>query len=104
MKKSNESNKNDEFEKQLNDLKEWEENQYNPGYYIGTGRISKPIKGISKYPIMQLIIGLIIVIPTIIEIINNTDVLNIISFAVPAIIGFSLIYGGIIKLINIRKN
>ncbi|TCW34275.1 hypothetical protein EDC21_11941 [Thermohydrogenium kirishiense] len=103
MKESNESNKKNEFEKELDDLKEWEENQYNPGYYIGTGKIPEPIKGVGKYPFIQIIIGLIILIPIIIAIIDETDVLNIISFIIPAIIGLSLIYGGIIKLINMKK-
>jgi hypothetical protein len=40
----------------------------------------------------------------IIAIIDKTDVLNIIAFIIPAIIGISLIYGGIIKLINMKKN
>lgn len=101
--KNNKPNKKNEFEKQLNDLKEWEENQYNPGYYIGTGKIPEPIKGVGKYPFIQIIIGLIILIPIIIAIIDETDVLNIISFIIPAIIGLSLIYGGIIKLINMKK-
>ncbi|PHO06762.1 hypothetical protein BFT35_09250 [Thermoanaerobacterium thermosaccharolyticum] len=101
--KDNKSNKKNEFEKELDNLKEWEENQYNPGYYIGTGRIPEPIKGVGKYPFIQIIIGLIILIPMIIAVIDETDVLNIISFIIPAIIGFSLIYGGIIKLISMKK-
>ncbi|MDE4542002.1 hypothetical protein [Thermoanaerobacterium sp. R66] len=101
--KDNESNKKNEFEKELDKLKEWEENQYTPGYYIGTGRIPEPIKGVGKYPFIQIIIGLIILLPMIIAVIDETDVLNIISFIIPAIIGLSFIYGGIIKLINMKK-
>ncbi len=104
MKKSNKLNKSKKnmLNEKLKDLDEWEENQYNPGYYIGTGRVSKPIKGIGKNPVIQLSIGLIILISSIIAIIDSANVLNIISFAIPIIIGFILVYSAIIRLINYR--
>jgi len=52
------NNEANEFEKNLSDLKEWQNNQYNPGYYTGTGRVPVLLRNMIKHPALLLIIGL----------------------------------------------
>lgn len=51
-------NDSNEFENNLSDLKEWQDNQYNPGYYVGTGKVATPTRNLGKHPVLLLIIGL----------------------------------------------
>lgn len=48
---------------ELEELKEWQDNQYNPGYYIGTGRIPAPIKAIAKRSKLRYLYLLFFIIP-----------------------------------------
>lgn len=50
--------KND-FEKDMKDLEEWQEQQYSPGHYIGTGKVPRPILNSTKHPKLMLIAGII---------------------------------------------
>jgi len=56
----------EEFEKELKELEEWQENQYNPGYYIGSGRVPRPLKGLKKRPIFLMVIALSMILPLIV--------------------------------------
>ena len=60
----------------LNDLEEWNNNQYNPGYWVG-GKIPPHIKAMNKagsktIGLIALINGIIILIFTIDSILNNS--------------------------------
>ncbi|OWZ82891.1 hypothetical protein [Natranaerobius trueperi] len=59
MNNKQEPDNRNNFEKQLEELEEWQENQYYPGHYIGTGRIIKFVKELNKYWLAPLIIGVI---------------------------------------------
>jgi Flp pilus assembly protein TadB len=36
------------YDAELNDLREWQENVYNPGHYVGTGKLSYPLKNLAR--------------------------------------------------------
>lgn len=38
------------YNAELQELKEWQDNQYNPGHYVGTGRLPYPLRAIAKHP------------------------------------------------------
>ncbi len=94
------SNEKNEFEDQLEEIKEWQDNMYNPGHYIGTGKIPYPLKSIFKYPIILIIIGIMGAVPPLLGIILNgfspLSVIFLIFFSI-------LIYGGIRRIIISRK-
>lgn len=54
------------YNQELEELKEWQENQYNPGHYIGTGRIPYGLKMLSKNPKLKKAYLLFILGPMII--------------------------------------
>lgn len=43
------------YDQELNELREWQENQYNPGYYIGTGRTPYPLKRVGNRPKLKFL-------------------------------------------------
>lgn len=43
------------YDQELNDIREWQENQYNPGHYVGTGRLPYPLKSLSRRPKLKLL-------------------------------------------------
>lgn len=51
------------YDSQLNDLREWQENMYNPGHYIGTGKLSYPIKQLARHPKLKLAYLLYFLLP-----------------------------------------
>ncbi|NBG87792.1 hypothetical protein [Isachenkonia alkalipeptolytica] len=50
--------KND-FEKDMENLEDWQEKQYSPGHYIGTGKVPRPILAVSKHPKLLIVAGAI---------------------------------------------
>lgn len=94
---------NNEFEKQLEEIKEWQRNALNPGYYVGTGRVASPIKNLNKYPIFLILLGGLVFIPSFIGFIELVqDFFRSISSAVGMLydvlmlaVGFLLLKAGI---------
>lgn len=50
--------KND-FEKDMENLEEWQDQQYSPGHYIGTGKVPRPILNLTRRPGLLLTAGII---------------------------------------------
>ncbi len=101
---SNECNENiNEFEKEIADIEEWQNNQFNPGYYIGTGRVPKPISSLGKHPVILLVLGLISAIPAAIAVLYSSSPEVIPSILVSAAVPVILICGGIVRLIESKK-
>lgn len=98
----NNQDENDKFEKQLKDIKEWQDNYNNPGHYIGSGKVPTPLKNLFKSPAIILIVGIIIAILTLYSIISNLTFENILSNIFSIIISVSFIFGGIIRILNKR--
>lgn len=48
-----------DFEKDMEDLEQWQKQQYSPGHFIGTGKIPRPILNLTKHPRMLIIAGVI---------------------------------------------
>lgn len=95
-----ENNELNEFEQQLKDINEWQENCNNPGHYIGSAKVPTPMKNLFKSPIVILILGVIIAIPTLYSIINDLSFQNILNNILYIIISVSFIVGGIIRMFN----
>ncbi len=100
----NEKTEENELGKSISEIKEWQDNQYNPGYYIGTGRVARPISSLSKYPIIILVFGIVGVIISILTYISAEKLVsNILSIIMGFIISLCLIYGGIVRLREKKK-
>ena len=93
-------NDRNELEKELEDIKEWQDNQYNPGHYIGTGRVPRPVIRLAKYPIILVIIGVMGAVPSLLGIILQG--FSFISIVFVLLFGI-LIYGGVRRIIMTRK-
>lgn len=72
-----EFSQSDEFIQQ----QEWQENQYNPGAFIGTGKIAKPLKDIHKGRLLPLLIGILFFAVSILQIIT-IDLSNTINILI----------------------
>lgn len=90
------------FEKQLSEIKEWQDNLYNPGHYIGTGKIPPHIKNFNKTPAILLFIAIIFLLPSILGIISNFSVENILYSSIWLILGVILLIEGFIKIKSTR--
>jgi hypothetical protein len=51
------------YDAELNDIREWQDNMYNPGHYIGTGKLPYPLKNMVKNPKLKLAYILYFLIP-----------------------------------------
>ncbi|HOJ12710.1 MAG TPA: hypothetical protein PK733_19265 [Clostridiales bacterium] len=88
-----------ELEKNIADLKEWQDNQYNPGYYVGTGRIPRPLKSLSRYPVILIIFGIIGLLTSAFIILNSkTSIASIPGFILGLFFSSCLVYGGIMRI------
>lgn len=104
MKKISEDENLNEFEKEISKLKEWQDNQYNPGYYYDTGRVPLPIGGLSKYPYLIFILGILTMLPIIFVLIVNRFSLSTLYYVIfPLILSTTLIIGGIQRIIMTKK-
>lgn len=102
--RENDKTEENELEKSISEMKEWQDNQYNPGYYIGTGRVARPISSLSKYPIIILVFGIVGVIISILTFISAEKLVpNILSIIIGFIISLCLIYGGLVRLREKKK-
>lgn len=54
------------YDQELNDLKEWQDHQYTPGYYMGTGRMPYPLKKLGNRPKLKWLYLLFIFGPIVI--------------------------------------
>lgn len=86
------------FEEQLNEINEWQNNSTNPGYFIEKGSAPLPIKNMSKAPVLMIIVGILFAIPTLIFLIRDFTLGNILSSSVMILISTSFIVGGILRL------
>ena len=100
---SNEKNEINEFDEYVNDLNEWQNHQYTPGYY--TEKVS-PIK---KYPsfvlgLVYIFIALAIIVIFISLLIKSEDKTLIFASAIFFIGGFVLFILIGVKCIKVSKN
>jgi len=100
MGNQNSIKESNEFEKQLNEINEWQNNANNPGHFIGNGKVPAPIKNLSKSPLTMIIIGFVLLIPLIFNLINNFDITFVTANPTPLIlvVSIGLIIGGFIRL------
>lgn len=75
-------------------MEEWQNNQFNPGYYVGNGRIPSPIKGLSKKPIILIVFGFVMLLPIVLAVLAEFNWSNLLAFIIPIIIALAFIYGG----------
>jgi hypothetical protein len=51
------------YDAELNEIREWQDNMYNPGHYIGTGKVPYPLKNLARHPKLKLAYLLYILLP-----------------------------------------
>lgn len=102
MKEESSDEKNG-FEKDMEDLQDWLDNRYNPGHYIGTGRVPRPISRLTKYPFLLIILGLLCIVPTIIALISSKFAWHsLISSIIPLIISISFVIRGVQRHLHMK--
>jgi hypothetical protein len=79
---------------------EWQEHQYDPGYFIGTGRITKHLEGLKKYPFLLIFYGIILLLPLGYTLLKDGVGIGSISTIAFLILPLGLIVGGIQRLRN----
>ncbi|WP_315115093.1 hypothetical protein [uncultured Clostridium sp.] len=86
------------FEEQLDEIKEYQKNAFNPGHYVGTGRVNLATKNLFKSSKVLITTGIIFLVPAIYNIIKNFNIVTLLSQTMQIIIGCALIFGGFIRL------
>ncbi|MCG8540217.1 MAG: hypothetical protein MJA82_09790 [Clostridia bacterium] len=91
--------KNNNGDKDIKDLREWQSKQYSPGNFIGTGRVPRPLLGLAKFPIILVGIGIFFLFLSLLSAFKKEWPFLIISI----IFSIIFLYGGIIRFINRKK-
>ncbi len=97
-------NHKNSLDKEIEEITEWQENRFNPGYYIGTGRMPKPLLSLCKYPKLIIAFGVICVIPVPFIVkggLNKYE--NVIGFLFSLFFSGAFLYGGISRLLQRKK-
>lgn len=92
------NNKNNPFEEQLDEIKEYQKNAFNPGYYVGSGKVNLATKNLLKSPKILIIVGIIFLIPSIYNLIRNFSIVAVLNQFIQIIIGSILVVRGFMKL------
>jgi len=82
------------FKKNIRNLKQSQENQYNPKLYTGTGRVKRPIINLSKYPVWMIIAGVLGLISQIITLFIASTPIKEVVF--PLFVSVAFLIGGIL--------
>jgi hypothetical protein len=94
-----------EFEEEVQSLQEWQKHQYDPGYYIGTGRIPKPVAALSHFPSLLIGFGIILTGYSILNVaLNNISLNLILANVIPLLLGIVLVIGGVQRIMLNHKN
>lgn len=105
MDKRADINENNEFENQINELKDYQDNMYNQGHWVGTGRVTPFQKNIAKTsPWIMMVIG---VIPLIVVIHNfkKSDILSYVyGNSMVILISLIIFISGLVNVIRNIKN
>jgi len=89
-----------QFEEELQSLKEWQKHQYDPGYYIGTGRIPKPLAAFSKFPSLLVGFGIVLIGYSILNLsLNGINLNMILTNVIPLLLGVALLVGGLQRIL-----
>lgn len=104
MRKRNTPSDKNDFEKDMADLTDWQEHQYSPGYYVGTGRIPRPIKAVAKYPILFVVVGFFSVLLLVAGfLMSGFSFENFYGIILPLFFALLILSGGIMKMRNDKK-
>lgn len=99
--KDRQQNEKNDFEKELEDIEEWQNNQFNPGHYIGTGRMSRPIRRIKKHPLVLIIIGMHgLIAVSLVLFLSGLKVAGIFPLIIISLLPLLLLLNGIKQIIN----
>lgn len=82
--------------KNIKDLKEWQSKQYSPGNFIGTGRVSRPILGLTRFPKVLIGIGILLLIFSLLCLLAKIWIFFLVHF----IFSILFLYGGIVRVVN----
>lgn len=101
MGKNDNETENNEFDKQINEIKNYQDNMYNPGHWVGTGRVAPFQRNIVKRaPWLLMIIGAV-PIGVVIHNFNGSNILNYLyGNSMVIIISLILFFAGLVNLID----
>ncbi|MFA5528280.1 MAG: hypothetical protein WC996_06645 [Peptostreptococcales bacterium] len=88
-----------DLNKDIEELKDWQNEQYSPGNYIGTGKVPRPIMGLTKFPIILLIIGVLILVVGVFLLYLEKYSIGMINL----ILGMPFLYGGIARIRKYKR-
>ncbi|MEA4826564.1 MAG: hypothetical protein VB130_08025 [Clostridium sp.] len=88
------------IEKQIKEIDEYQKNIYNPGHYITSSKIPLPLRNLYKNPIVLILIGIIILVPVLVNITSEQSISDIAYKIIYLIIGLILLISGSVKLVR----
>lgn len=86
--------------KNIEDLKDWQSKQYSPGNFIGTGRVQRPISGLTRFPKVLVGIGVLLLLMSLLSLFAKAWILFLAHF----IFAILFIYGGISRISSRKKS
>jgi len=86
-------------ENEIEELQEWQSKQYSPGHFIGTGKVPKPIMGLTRFPIILISLGSFFLIFALFSLFFKVYGF----FLVGIFFSFAFLYGGIFRIVNKKK-
>ena len=98
MKKKDTDTNSNSLEEQKKDIEEWQKNSYNPGHYVGTGRIPTPVKNLYKSPLFILVMGFLFLASAIYALVKDFSFRTLVSVIVILTVGVLMTFGGIRRL------
>jgi hypothetical protein len=88
--KKEDRDRQDSFAEYLDDIKEWNEHQYNEGYWSG-GKMPLPLKyGGRRLGIALTLVGVALIVPSIL----TFDI----GMVIPLLMGIAFVVGGIVRI------
>ena len=90
-----------ELEKEIEDLREWQDNQHNPGYFVGTGRIPRPIRKSADVWYVPFILGVLFSLFFVMQVVAILSASSFEGFS-PSFLLFSLIFSLIVGVFGVK--
>lgn len=86
-------------DKNIKDLEDWQSKQYSPGNFIGTGKVPRPLLGLSRFPKILILIGIFSLSLALLFLLKRAWLFSLFNFGIAVL----FLYGGIIRTINKKK-
>lgn len=87
------------LEKQIKEINEFQDNASNPGYFVGSSKVSVLMRNLFKSPIGLLVIG-VMAAPAVYSLFRDFNIKSIVSSPIVIVISGGLVINGIIKILK----